>query len=270
MPRFLPLLRPLRTLIDFTRLYLGLGALGIICLTWTPFAALLSPLLPVAKARPLGRLVITHGFRLYLNILHWMRACSFDITALDALRGQGPLILAPNHPCLLDAVMVISRLPNVACIMKGELLRNVFLGAGSRLACYIPNDAPLDMIRRACQEMKGDSHLLIFPEGTRTLRHPINPCKNSVGLIAKRSGVPVQTLVIETDSAYLSKGWPLFKKPAMPIHYRIRLGQRFDPPKDVAAFVAELEDYFQEEFRQSGHLNPLMADQRTTAAGRFA
>lgn len=261
------MLRFIRTLFDYTRLYLGLGALGIICLTWTPFAAMLAPVLPPAKARPLGRLVITYGFRLYLNILNWMRACSFDITALDTLRGQGPLILAPNHPCLLDAVMVISRLPNVACIMKGELLRNLFLGAGARLACYIRNDAPLDMIRRACQEMKGDSHLLLFPEGTRTIRHPLNPCKNSVGLIAKRSGVPVQTIFIETDSAYLSKGWPLFKRPAMPIHYRIRLGRRFDPPENVAAFVSELEQYFQDEFTQSAHVNPLMVDSLTPASG---
>jgi 1-acyl-sn-glycerol-3-phosphate acyltransferase len=263
MPRFL------RTLVDFVRLYLGLAALGVICLAWTPFAAVLSPLLPAAKARPLGRLVITHGFRLYLNILGAMRACRFDISALDVLRGQGPLILAPNHPCLLDAVMVISRLPNVACIMKGELLRNLFLGAGARLACYIRNDAPLDMIRRACQEMQGDSLLLLFPEGTRTVRHPVNPCKSSVGLIAKRSGVAVQTLIIETDSAYLSKGWPLFRKPAMPINYRIRLGRRFDPPQDVAAFVAELEQYFQAEFSRSAHVNPLLNDPLTAASGRM-
>jgi hypothetical protein len=31
----------------------------------------------------------------------------------------------------------------------------------------------------------------------------------------------VQTVFIETDSAYLSKGWPLFRKPSMPITYRI-------------------------------------------------
>ncbi len=266
MPR---ISRALRALFDTARLYLGLGALGVICLTWTPFAALLAPVLPAARGRPLGRLAITLGFRLYLNILRGMRACSFDIGALDTLRAQGPLILAPNHPCLLDAVMVISRLPNVACIMKGALLRNIFLGAGSRLAHYIPNDAPLDMIRRACREMKGDSHLLIFPEGTRTIRHPVNPCKNSVGLIAKRSGVPVQTLIIETDSAYLSKGWPLFRKPAMPIHYRIRLGKRFDPPEDVAAFVAGLEAYFQGEFEKTGHINPLVADPLTTVSGRL-
>jgi Tat protein secretion system quality control protein TatD with DNase activity len=32
--------------------------------------------------------------------------------------------------------------------------------------------------------------------------------------------VPVKTILIETDTAYLSKGWPLFRKPPMSIHYR--------------------------------------------------
>ena len=89
--------------------------------------------------------------------------------------------------------------------------------------------------------------LLLFPEGTRTTRAPINSLVGSVGLIAKHAQVPVQTLVIETDSPYLSKGWPLFRRPELPITYRVRLGKRFDPPADVAAFTAELDRYYQAE-----------------------
>jgi Tat protein secretion system quality control protein TatD with DNase activity len=68
----------------------------------------------------------------------------------------------------------------------------------------------------------------------------------SVGLIAKHAKVPVQTLVIETDSPFLSKGWPLFKRPDLPITYKVRLGQRFDPPTDVPAFTAELDRYYRQ------------------------
>ena len=68
--------------------------------------------------------------------------------------------------------------------------------------------------------------LLLFPEGTRTTRAPINPLVRQRRLIAKRAGVPVQTLVIETDSPFLSKGWPLFRRPTLPITYRVRLGRR--------------------------------------------
>jgi hypothetical protein len=67
-----------------------------------------------------------------------------------------------------------------------------------------------------------------------------------VGLIAKHANVPVQTLVIETDSPFLSKGWPLFRRPTLPITYRVRLGKRFDPPADVPAFTAELDLYYRQ------------------------
>jgi hypothetical protein len=66
-------------------------------------------------------------------------------------------------------------------------------------------------------------------------------------LISKHAAVPVQTLIIETDSPFLSKGWPLFKRPTLPVTYRVRLGTRFDPPADVAAFTAELDRYFRKE-----------------------
>jgi 1-acyl-sn-glycerol-3-phosphate acyltransferase len=93
--------------------------------------------------------------------------------------------------------------------------------------------------------------LLLFPEGTRTTRFPINSLVGSVGLIAKHAKVPVQTLVIETDSPFLSKGWPLFKRPELPITYKVRLGQRFDPPSDVPAFTAELDRFYRQALQDA-------------------
>jgi 1-acyl-sn-glycerol-3-phosphate acyltransferase len=100
------------------------------------------------------------------------------------------------------------------------------------------------MVKESVAHLRAGALLLLFPEGTRTIRAPINPLVGSVGLIAKYADVPVQTLVIDTDSPYLSKGWPLFKRPALPITYRIRLGRRFDPPTDVARFTEELDQYY--------------------------
>ena len=216
---------------------------------------------PGAGQVPLGRWGITTGFRFYLGTLSRIGACRFDFSALDALRDQGPLIVAPNHPCLLDAVMVISRLPNLACIMKADIVDNVFLGAGARLAGYIRNDAQLSMIKQAVAELKNGSQLLLFPEGTRTTRWPVNDCKGTTALIASRARVPIQTVLIETHSPYLSKGWPLFKRPGMPITYRFRLGRRFDPPEKAGAFTEELERYFIDELRDAPHFLPPDAPQ---------
>jgi 1-acyl-sn-glycerol-3-phosphate acyltransferase len=244
-------LRALLNGYDYLVLYLGLVWLGILCLAWTPIAMIVYPLLSENRGRALGRYVIMAAFRLYLASLSLSRRCSFDLEALDALRDEPSLILAPNHPCLLDAVMVISRLPNVACVLKADLMNNIFLGAGARLARYIRNDPVRRMVQLATGDFNCGSHLLLFPEGTRTTSHPVNPFKGSIGMIAHHAQVPVQTILIETNSAYLSKGWPLFRKPAMPIHYRVSLGRRFDPPQNTRDFMAELERYFAHELVQA-------------------
>ncbi len=241
---------------DYLVLYVGLAWLGILCLAWTPIALLIYPLLSERRGRALGRYIIMAVFRFYLGGLSASRRFSFDLEALDALRNDRPLIIAPNHPSLLDAVMVISRLPNVACVLKADLMNNIFLGVGARLARYIRNEPVRRMVQQATQEVAGGSHLLLFPEGTRTTSCPVNPFKGSVGLIAHHAQVPVQTVLIETDSAYLSKGWSLFRKPPMPIHYRVRLGRRFDPPQHTQRFMAELEHYFAHELIQGSAFYP--------------
>ncbi len=128
---------------------------------------------------------------------------------------------------------------------------NIFFGGGARLGRHIRNDPPLRMIREAVCAVKQGSFLLIFPEGTRTVAAPLNPLKSSIGVIAKHARVPVQTLLIETNSAFLGKDWPLSRRPAMPMQYRIRLGKRFECSGDSTALVAEIETYLRRELQRA-------------------
>jgi 1-acyl-sn-glycerol-3-phosphate acyltransferase len=248
--------RVLLNVYDYLVLYFGLILLGALCLAWTPIALIALPLLPKHRGRELGRYFTMMAFRFYLACLSASGRCSFDLKALDCLRDEPSQIIAPNHPSLLDAVMVISRLPNVACVLKTNLMNNIFLGAGARLAHYIRNEPVRCMVKQSIQDFDCGSHLLLFPEGTRTIACPVNLLKGSIGLIAHHAQVPIQTILIETDSAYLSKGWPLFRKPPMPIHYRIRLGRRFDPPLHTKSFMAELQNYYAQELVQGSAFYP--------------
>jgi 1-acyl-sn-glycerol-3-phosphate acyltransferase len=229
---------------EYVALYSSLALLGLICLTWSLFALPLWYLLPERLGTAIGRRGIMAGFRLYAWSLSFTRTYDLDLRAIDALKGGPPLILAPNHPSLIDALLILTRHPNLVCVMKSALMSNPFLGAGSRLARYIRNDSSRHMIKESVAHLRRGGLLLLFPEGTRTRRAPINPLVGSVSVIAKHAKVPVQTLVIETDSPFLSKGWPLFKRPTLPITYRVTLGRRFDPPCDVVAFTAELDAYY--------------------------
>lgn len=244
--------RPLWIAYETVAMLAGLGALAAICLAWLPFALLFHPLLPRRLGQPLGRRFIAGGFRVYLRFLELFCACRFDLGQLDRLRDGGPLILAANHPSLLDAVMIVSRLPNAVCVMKASLMDNLLFGAAARLARYIRNDAPLEMILNARQALHDGARLVIFPEGTRTANFPLDPCSPSTGLVANRARVPVQTVLIEFSTPYLGKAWPLFRRPQLPLSCRIRLGRRFEPPSNVQAFTAEIEAYFRAELGENG------------------
>lgn len=226
---------------------LGLGMLAVICLLWLPVALPLHLLLPRRWGCRIGRLAIMGSFRFYLWFLSTFCYCSFDLDAMDGLRRDAPLIVVANHPSLLDAVIFLSRFPNMVCVMKAALANNILFGAGARLARYICNDTPLEVILRAREELEAGGQLLLFPEGTRTTRFPVNPCSGSVGLISGRTGVPVQVLLIEFSSPYLGKEWPLFRRPSLPLRVVVRLGRRFSPPKDIPAFTRDLEQYFHDE-----------------------
>jgi 1-acyl-sn-glycerol-3-phosphate acyltransferase len=229
---------------EYLAMVLGLGFLGLLCVAWLPFALILHLALPRRLGQPLGRAVIMIGFRIYLRFLGLFCACRFDLAALDGLRREVPLILVANHPSLLDVVMIISRFPNMVCIMKATLMDNILLGSAARLARYIPNNAPLDMILGACEELRAGAQLLIFPEGTRTRNFPVDACTAGAGLIACRADAAIQTLLIDFSSPYLGKDWPLFRRPELPLRFSIRIGRRFAPPADAATFGSELETYF--------------------------
>lgn len=225
---------------------LGLGMLALLCLAWVPVALPLSVLLPRKSGRRLGRWMISAGFRFYLWFLSVFCYFRFEVSELDQLRHDEPLIVVANHPSLLDAVILLSRFPNMVCVMKAALAKNVLFGAGARLARYICNDLPLELVLRAREELSDGGQLLLFPEGTRTTRLPVNPCSGSTGLISSRTGVPVQTLLIEYNAPYLGKDCPLFRPPKLPLSVEIRVGRRFPPPQDVLAFTEELEHYFRD------------------------
>src|ERR1035441_9625069 len=101
------MLRPFRTLYEYFALYSSLTLLGLICLTWSVFALPLYFVLPRRLGTAVGRRGIMTGFRLYAWSLTATRSYRLDLRVIDTLRGGPPLILAPNHPCLIDAPLIL-------------------------------------------------------------------------------------------------------------------------------------------------------------------
>lgn len=226
---------------------LGLLLLVFFCVYWTPIALVADLLLPARVATRVGRSGIRINFRIYVFLLRLLCGCRFDLDALRELarsRGGEPLIVAANHPSLLDAIILTAYLPNAVCIMKADVLHNPLMGLGARVARYITNDSPLHMVRSAIAELERGACLVVFPESTRTREPPVGHCESTAGIIAARAGVPVQIVTIEMSTAYLGKQWPLWRPPQLPLHCRVRLGQRLERVEWPRAFGPEIEQYF--------------------------
>ena len=226
---------------EYVATYGLLAFLAVLILVWTVLVLVLLGPLPGPRRRAATRYAMMLGFRVFARMLTATGAYELDLAAIDALRGGPPLVLAPNHPSSIDAILFLSRHPDLACILKPELMSNLFLGAGARLAGFIRSEPPRSMIRQAVADLERGAVVLLFPEGTRTTRVPLGPLTGGASVIARLARVPIQVCIIETDSPYLSKGWPIFKVPRLPIRYRVRLGRRLEPAADAAAGTLALE-----------------------------
>ncbi|WP_052573127.1 lysophospholipid acyltransferase family protein [Haloferula sp. BvORR071] len=221
-------------------------------------------ILPCRVAKKLGRGLLHRAFRVFVKYLRVTGIVHVDLSSLDALKDEHePVIIAPNHTSLWDAVFVISKLPQPICIMKEAILKNPFLGGGARLAGYIPNGASGRMIKSASEALEGGGQLLLFPEGTRTKHDArwINPLRGGCALIAKHSGAPIRPVFIRSNTRFLEKGWPLWKRPELPIRLSFELGDpvRIEEGESTHEFTKRLEEIFEQNLSRAHKLRRQVA-----------
>lgn len=163
-------------------------------------------------------------------------------------RHGGALYVA-NHPSLLDATILLARLPDAICIFKPALLRNPFVAPAALLAGYCAGDRGLDTVRDAAAALAAGRSLLIFPEGTRTRPGTaLNPLRPGFALIARRAGVPVRVLRIDANPDLFPKGYRWWPPPKIPSWFRATYLTELDTADfgDTAALVAAVERLWRE------------------------
>ena len=209
------------------------------------------------RVRSFGQRLIHVLFRIFVRYVSFFGLMQLDAGELSKLHASKGLIVAANHPCLLDAVLMVSQMPQAVCLMKGVLARNIIFSGTSRLAGYIHNKSSLGLVHKCEERLKEGTNLLVFPEGTRTVNGELLPFKMGFALVAVLTQSPVQTVIITANDQFLSKGWPLFKKPAFPLRYSLRLGKCFHPKPgaDAKNFGVEVKNYFKESLSQTGKEN---------------
>ncbi len=187
----------------------------------------------------------------HLAAFHWW--C--DVTRLVHVRydgferlPQGGLVLAANHPAMIDITCLLARLPEAVCIFKPAIRRNPVLGAAARRAGYLGSDGGHDVVRHAADKVAAGHPLIVFPEGTRTpASEALLPFKPGFVLIARRAGVPIQLVRITTDSDLLTKDCRWWRVPRFPAHVAVTAGPLV--PTDTAASPSEVAGQIEHWFR---------------------
>lgn len=203
--------------------YWGVGGTAFMIL-----ALILGPILPAETSRRVGKRMIQIAFYGFTVLLRVFRIARCEYVGFDKLdRYEGGLVLAPNHPAIWDAVFIMARFGGLTCILKAALLHNPLLAGGVRLARFIPNDPPNEMVKRCVKALAEGERLLLFPEGTRTRKKEgvINEFRGGAAIVARHARVPVFPVFIETSSDFGSKGWPAWKPDYKTAHIRMTVGE---------------------------------------------
>ncbi len=157
--------------------------------------------------------------RLFAGWCGWLHATRMVYVRFHGFTPEamaGPAVYIANHPGLLDATFILSRLPDTICIFKPALMRNPALGPAAIMAGYAAGDNGVDLIRDVAQRVADGRSVLIFPEGTRTAPGvALNPLHAGFALIATRAGVPVRAIVVRAPRDLAPKGAPWWRPPAV-------------------------------------------------------
>lgn len=177
----------------------------------------------------------------------------------DRLGEGDPLspgtLLVANHPALFDAFFILRQWPDSSCVMRAGLMRSPAFRGGAEACGFIANDMGVEFVREAMARLQAKENLIIFPEGTRTLPGTLlNEFKKGFALLAVKTGVPVQTVLIEQEGEFLRKGSHLFWPTALPLFIRLRRGEVFraEEGEMPEVLAGRVERYFNRSLEKAG------------------
>ena len=202
------------------------------------------------------RLRLGLGSLKYITLLESWGLIRTEFMGFDDALTWKSKIIAPNHPSMIDAILIMSRVMQTDCVINAKLLANPLTVGAARLCNFILNDSTLGMIKTCQARLAEGANILIFPEGTRTRTLPLGRFYHSYALAAIRAGAPIQTVFIECDSNYFGSEFSFIRptRSRVPLLFKITAGKIFYTTKDLSPreLSSEIEDYFRENLTSSG------------------
>jgi len=182
----------------------------------------------------------------------WLNACGIVRVSYHGFDRpiEGGVVVIANHPTLIDAPVLLARMPDATCIFKPQLMRNPVIGPAAIMAGYTSGAEGLDTIRAVAEKVVAGRSLLIFPEGTRTAVGTTHgPLKAGFAIIAARGHAPVQLVIIRSTAGLVARGRPWWKYPeTLPAFVSATLDRRWD--HDPARHATDLTSQIEQRIRE--------------------
>lgn len=196
------------------------------------------------------------AMRFFISFMASMGVLRFQIEGMEHVREDENYLILANHPSLIDVVFLIACFPQAVCVVKQALFDNPFTRRAVRLAGYLSNHDPAEMLAGAEQRLKKGRSLILFPEGTRTTPGAPLRFQQAAAAIAVRADQLCLPILIDVRPTTLTKADRWFHVPAEPVCFRMivqrplrpfeNLGHNPDKRRPDRDFNRFLLAYFEE------------------------
>jgi 1-acyl-sn-glycerol-3-phosphate acyltransferase len=136
-----------------------------------------------------------------------------EMSGLENIPAGRSCIFMSNHVSNLDPPVVLPLLPGRSSVLlKKELMNIPILGRAMRLAKFVPvergsrRDAAQASVEAAADALRSGLHILVYPEGTRSLDGRLSAFKKGPFFLAQETQAPIVPVAISGTQTMMRKG----------------------------------------------------------------
>jgi 1-acyl-sn-glycerol-3-phosphate acyltransferase len=136
-----------------------------------------------------------------------------EIVGVENVPAGKSCIFMCNHVSNLDPPVVLPLLPGRSSVLlKKELMRIPILGLAMRMGKFVPvergqkREAAKASVAAAADALRSGLHILVFPEGTRSLDGRLSTFKKGPFYLAQETQAPIVPIALSGTQTMMRKG----------------------------------------------------------------
>ena len=136
-----------------------------------------------------------------------------ELSGLENVPTDRSCIFMCNHVSNLDPPVLLPLLPGRSSVLlKKELMNIPILGLAMRMGKFVPvergqrRDAAMASVAAAADALRSGLHILVFPEGTRSLDGRLATFKKGPFYLAQQTQAPIVPIAISGTERMMKKG----------------------------------------------------------------